>query len=213
MRTRHAVIVGMIVCLVAVVSIQAETYPGWKPGVYPPTEQPSGFRLTKCGHMTGATAQYDSVVAPLNWRIARLDISSIQGATTEILYLAIKQAYSGTHLDSFPTDPSASRAATSNTSGTTVAVLPRVSTKLIQDYEYFMNTDKLYMHAASVDATWNLSWCAYLVRIMNSSEDRTSNSTIGVYGVDARSPNATAAQKYEASAGTVDFPILSFLEL
>lgn len=179
MKAAIGLILFIVACAVLVsnLAVQAETFPS-KSGTKTSFAE-DGYPLTKCGYMTGATAQYDSVVAPMHYRIARLDISSTQGAVTEILYLAIKQAYHGTHLDSFPTDPSASRVATSNTSGTTVAVMPRVSTKIIQDYGYFMNTDKVYMHAASIDATWNLSWCAYLVS--STHEDRASDSTISVY--------------------------------
>ena len=170
-------LVLLVACLV--LAVNAETFPN-KTGTLM-TYAPDGYPLTKCGQIT-TSAQYDSVVAPLNWRIAKLDCTITEAGKAETFYLAIKQVYHGTHLDSFPTDPSASRVATAKTSGTSVAIMPNANTSTKQTYEYWPNTDKVYIHAASVSSTYELSWCAYLVGVR--SEDRASDSTVAIEGGD-----------------------------
>lgn len=169
-------LVLLVACCV-VIGANATTTSPQKAGVlqsYPP----DGYALTKCGVLNHNT-EPDSVVAPLGWRIAAIQLDENLGAKTDLLSLVIKQAYSGTHLDSFPVDGSASRVATLSSANT----IKFFQGKAGSNRDYLpVNTDKAYFDMTVNGGTFTVAWCAHLVRIMNSSEDRVSDSTIGVEG-------------------------------
>jgi hypothetical protein len=178
MKAAIGLVVFVLACAaLAFIAVQAEeTYPQEAGSRL--QAAPDGYPLTKCKALN-ANNEPDSVVAPLGYRIARVDITQRVGDAADEMYVAIKQAYHGTHLDSFPVDGSAARVA-SQSSGTTILWMKAFSNGTVFEQAketIFPNTDKVYFDTitdADSDSEW--SWCAYLVAVSN--DDRASVSTI-----------------------------------